>query len=158
MDARSITETRFGLLKAGQGPENTIFWEGSYEAGEDMVIVYIQSGSTGISSETIQLAEEIVLAAEVFVMKAREHILESFITDPAKYLQSEQEHRYLHLDPEQLPLEMPELIFYDGDEEWMLRFADGDFAICDPFGIAVSFKNKEVLRLEDLSDSEEIDQ
>ncbi|NIG56406.1 hypothetical protein [Chitinophaga sp. Cy-1792] len=157
MNARSITETRFGLLKAGQGPENTIFWEGSYEAGDDMVIVYIQSGNGGISPETLQMAEEVVLTAESFVLKAREHILSAFTADPAKYLE-EEEHRYLEADAAQLPLEMPELIFYDGDEEWMLRFAAGVFAICDPFGIAVSFRNKEILRLEDLSDSEEIDQ
>ncbi|MFF2660266.1 hypothetical protein ACFVUH_23265 [Kitasatospora sp. NPDC058032] len=51
-------------------------------------------------------------------------------------------------------LDGPEVdVYVDG---WMLRFAEGDLPCCEPFGVGVWFEGQRPVRVEDLSEAEEI--
>ena len=49
----------------------------------------------------------------------------------------------------------PELNFFGG-EKWAIRFAEGIFKICEPYGIVVEFEGQTITGFEDLSEAEEL--
>ncbi|MNY56669.1 hypothetical protein D3C86_1927750 [compost metagenome] len=53
-------------------------------------------------------------------------------------------------------MDLPEVILYDDQEEWVLRFAEGLFSICDPYGININFSSDMPISVDNLEDSEEI--
>ncbi|MFB7476957.1 hypothetical protein [Kitasatospora sp. NPDC056184] len=61
----------------------------------------------------------------------------------------------LGVTEEQAGLDAPEVnVYTDG---WMLRFAEGDLPLCEPYGVGVVFEGLRPVRLEDLSGAEEIE-
>lgn len=56
----------------------------------------------------------------------------------------------------ELPLDLPAVVFH-ADGTWVLHFAEGGFPGCDPYGLAVVCAGSQPLRVEDLSDADEID-
>jgi hypothetical protein len=81
----------------------------------------------------------------------------TMLTDPNWFgLAEEQLDPYRHVRAEELPLEDPQLNF-GTDSEWLLHFQEGRFPVCDPYGLAVVFDQRRPVRLEDLSDAEQID-
>ena len=50
----------------------------------------------------------------------------------------------------------PNISFYEDDLEWILRFDEGQLSICEPYGVAVFFNEKEVNFIDILDDAEEI--
>ncbi|MGW4778423.1 hypothetical protein ACWEPA_17385 [Streptomyces filamentosus] len=61
----------------------------------------------------------------------------------------------LGLPDEQAAVDAPEGNFYaDG---WMLRFAEGDLPICEPYGVGVLFEGLRPVRLEDLREADSIE-
>lgn len=52
-------------------------------------------------------------------------------------------------------LDQPEVTFMDAC--WFVRFAEGDFPICDPYGLIVEFAGRDPIDLEGTSEHEEID-
>ncbi|MFJ9695447.1 hypothetical protein [Kitasatospora sp. NPDC101183] len=58
--------------------------------------------------------------------------------------------------PASVELDSPQLNFY-ADDEWHLRFAEGNLPICDPYGLAVVFHGQRPMRVEDLSDATALD-
>ncbi|MFE7191815.1 hypothetical protein [Kitasatospora sp. NPDC057541] len=55
---------------------------------------------------------------------------------------------------EEAALDGPEVdVYTDG---WMLRFAEGALPACEPFGVGVWFEGLRPVRVEDLSEAEEI--
>ncbi|MER5356476.1 hypothetical protein ABT093_39925 [Kitasatospora sp. NPDC002551] len=56
---------------------------------------------------------------------------------------------------DQAALDAPEVnVYTDG---WMLRFAEGDLPLCEPYGVGVWFEGLRPVRLEDLGEAEEIE-
>jgi len=54
---------------------------------------------------------------------------------------------------EEFPVDLPEIILYDEEEEWVLRFAVGLFNICDPYGININFSLDKPISVDNLEDS-----
>lgn len=54
-----------------------------------------------------------------------------------------------------LPFSAPQCTFYARDKQWLMRFAEGELDICEPYGIGVIFEGERPLCLENLELSSE---
>ncbi|WP_103579090.1 hypothetical protein [Campylobacter concisus] len=54
-----------------------------------------------------------------------------------------------------LPFSSPQCTFYARDKQWLMRFAEGELDICEPYGIGVFFEGERPLCLENLELSSE---
>ncbi|RFM26983.1 hypothetical protein [Deminuibacter soli] len=149
----------FGELILMETPQEISMWSGNVHidaagfSGE--VPVYIHTHGNEISAASILFVEKIVADIDSCLINGLLFIKQTLQKDPEGHNITEDEVDWLDLPPEEFPVDLPELIFYEDSEEWMLRFAEGQFAICDPFGIAVLFQQTEPVALEDLSDGNE---
>ena len=55
----------------------------------------------------------------------------------------------------ELPFSSPQCTFYAHDKQWLMRFAEGELDICEPYGIVVIFEGERPLCLENLELSSE---
>ena len=55
----------------------------------------------------------------------------------------------------ELPFSSPQCTFYAHDKQWLMRFAEGELGICEPYGIGVIFEGEKPLCLENLELSSE---
>ena len=107
---------------------------------------------TGADDETTLLAERIASDID-------QHIKEAliFLKDELrlKYQLSEDELSLLDVPVCNLPFSSPQCTFYARDRQWLMRFAEGELDICEPYGIGVIFEGERPLCLENLELSEE---
>ena len=107
---------------------------------------------TDVDDETILLAERIAKDID-------QHIKEAlvFLKDELrqKYQLSEDELGLLDVPVCELPFSSPQCTFYARDKQWLMRFAEGELDICEPFGIGVIFEDEKPLCLENLELSSE---
>lgn len=107
---------------------------------------------TGADDETILLAERIAKDID-------RHIKEAliFLKDElrrGRFLNKD-EIKLLDVPVCELPFSSPQCTYYARDKQWLMRFADGELDICEPYGIGVIFEGEKPLRLENLELSEE---
>jgi len=55
-----------------------------------------------------------------------------------------------------VPVDLPQVNFYVGDE-WILHFQRGRLPICEPYGMGVVFSRHNPVRIDDLTDAEDVD-
>ena len=107
---------------------------------------------TGADDETILLAERIAKDID-------QHIKEAliFLKDELRreHCLSDDELSLLDVPVCDLPFSSPQCTFYAHDKQWLMRFAEGELDICEPYGIGVIFEGKKPLCLEKLELSEE---
>ena len=96
---------------------------------------------TGVDDETTMLAERIAKDID-------QHIKEALV-----FLKDELS--LLDMPVCDLPFSSPQCTFYARDKQWLMRFAEGELDICEPFGIGVIFEDEKPLRLENLELSSE---
>ena len=96
---------------------------------------------TGVDDETTMLAERIAKDID-------QHIKEALV-----FLKDELS--LLDAPVCDLPFSSPQCTFYARDKQWLMRFAEGELDICEPFGIGVIFEDEKPLRLENLELSSE---
>ena len=68
---------------------------------------------------------------------------------------SEDELNLLDVPVFNLPFSSPQCTFYARDKQWLMRFAEGELDICEPYGIGVIFEGEKLLCLENLELSRE---
>jgi hypothetical protein len=150
----------FGLLTIGKGPENDFVWTGNTDGSttifSELIPVYIFTKDRRIPSNTINLAETIILNLDLYIEKSLLFIKKTLNEQREKYKIREDEYPLLALDINDFPVDIPELIFWEGSNEWMIRFAGGKFYICDPFGISVTFNLTNPISVDNIEDSEYI--
>ncbi|AXB57510.1 hypothetical protein [Flavobacterium fluviale] len=147
-----IYETKFGQLILSHGPENDFVWSGQINEFP----IYIFTKDRNLSNNTIEFVETIVSDIEGYIETSILFMKQTIIREREKYNIKENEYLII-LDKNYCPVDQPEFIFYENSSEWSIRFAEGIFSICDPFGIAVTFKFKTPLGVDNLEDSEYID-
>ena len=112
----------------------------------------VSTDGAGADNETTLLAERIASDIDRYVKEAlvflkdelgREHCL------------SDDELSLLDVPVCELPFNSPQCTFYAHDKQWLMRFAEGELYICEPYGIGVIFEDEKPLRLENLELSEE---
>ena len=107
---------------------------------------------TGVDDETILLVERIAQDIDRYIKGAL-----GFLKDELgpEYCLSDDELKMLDVPVCKLPFSSPQCTFYARDKQWLMRFAEGELDICEPYGIGVIFEGEKPLCLENLELSEE---
>jgi len=112
----------------------------------------VSTDGADVDNETILLVQSIGQDINWYIKEAL-----IFLRDELRRgcLLSKDELRALDVPVCDLPFESPQCTFYAQDRQWLMRFAEGAFDICEPFGIGVIFEGEKPLRLENLELSQE---
>lgn len=159
---RKTYKTKFGELTLRKGPEDDFAWMGTLELadgifeGQIPICIFTKTDSMpegtigfveSIISDMIHLLDDAILFAKTILTDQKE-----------QYRIKENEYALLDLGSNDFPLESPELVFWEDSSEWMIRFAGGGFEICDPFGLCVVYDLTQPVRIENLEDSDFIEE
>ena len=112
----------------------------------------VSTDRADVDDETTLLAERIASDIDRYVKEAL-----TFLKDElrrGRFL-SKDELSLLDVPVCELPFSAPQCTFYAHDRQWLMRFAEGELDICEPYGIGVIFEGEKPLRLENLELSEE---
>ena len=112
-----------------------------------------------VSTDGADVDDETTLLAERIASDIDRYIKESlaFLKDElrrGRFL-SKDEIKLLDAPVCDLPFSSPQCTFYTRDKQWLMRFAEGELDICEPYGIGVIFEGEKPLCLENLELSEE---
>ena len=112
----------------------------------------VSTDGADVDDETTLLAERIANDIDGYVKEGL-----AFLKDELRrgYFLSKDELRALDVPVCDLPFSSPQCTFYAHDKQWLMRFAEGAFDICEPFGVGVIFEGEKPLRLENLELSQE---
>ena len=112
----------------------------------------VSTDGADVDDETTLIAERIASDIDRYVKEGL-----AFLKDElgrGRFL-SKDELSLLDVPVYKLPFSAPQCIFYAHDKQWLMRFADGELDICEPYGIGVIYEGEKPLRLENLELSEE---
>jgi hypothetical protein len=158
---KKTIQLSFSEFTINEAPDNKFVWYGTFltknKFFEGQIPVCIMTDKENVDKETIFAVEGIVSGIEYYLKKSITFLKKTLTEQKEEYKISSNEVQYLSLDIEDFPVGFPEITFWQGDEEWTIRFAEGKFQICDPYGISVYFKNSEITRIENLEDCDPID-
>ena len=146
---------KFGKLEKVATDEGFIWYAQTELKSEffgQVLFCLISANGADVDDETTLLAERIAGDIDRYVKEAF-----IFLKDELRrgYFLSKDELRALDVPVCDLPFESPQCTFYVQDRQWLMRFAEGELDICEPFGIGVIFEGEKPLRLENLELSQE---
>ena len=112
----------------------------------------VSTDMADVDDETTLLVERIASDIDRYVKEAL-----IFLKDELRRgcFLSEDELNLLDVPVFNLPFSSPQCTFYARDKQWLMRFAEGELDICEPYGIGVIFEGEKPLRLENLELSSE---
>ncbi len=117
-----------------------------------VVFCLVSTDGADVDDETTLLAEKIAQDIDRYIKEAL-----IFLKDElrrGRFL-SKDKIKLLDVPVCELPFSSPQCTFYAGDKQWLMRFAEGELDICEPYGIGVIFEGEKPLCLENLELSEE---
>ena len=112
----------------------------------------VSTDGADVDDETTLLAERIASDIDRYIKEAL-----IFLKDElrrGRFL-SMDELKLLDVSVCELPFSSPQCTFYARDKQWLMRFAEGELDICEPYGIGVIFEGEKPLCLENLELSSE---
>ena len=112
----------------------------------------VSTDKADVDDETTLLAERIAQDIDRYIKDAL-----AFLKDElrrGRFL-SKDEIKLLDVSVCDLPFSSPQCTFYTRDKQWLMRFAEGELDICEPYGIGVIFEGEKPLCLENLELSSE---
>ena len=117
-----------------------------------VVFCLVSTDRADVDDETTMLAERIASDIDRYVKEAL-----IFLKDELRRgcLLSKDELILLDVPVCNLPFSSPQCTFYAHDKQWLMRFAEGELDICEPYGIGVIFEGEKPLCLENLELSSE---
>ena len=112
----------------------------------------VSTDGTDVDDETTLLAEKIAQDIDRYVKEAL-----VFLKDELRRgcFLSMDELKLLDVPVCELPFSLPQCTFYAHDKQWLMRFAEGELDICEPYGVGVIFEDEKPLCLENLELSSE---
>lgn len=153
-------KANFGALECTEGPEETFVWSIQIAVNnrffEGEIPLYILTKTEDLSVNITGRAEAILDNMENYLETGISFLKKTLTEQAYDFKITEQEEEYLDKEIEEFPVDLPEIILYDEEEEWVLRFAVGLFSICDPYGININFSLDKPISVDNLEDSPEI--
>ncbi|MEV0679782.1 hypothetical protein AB0I60_24975 [Actinosynnema sp. NPDC050436] len=155
----TATVPGIGPLHHEHGPDGLSMWtvlepphSALYDAPVDAHVLV--EGSDRLDGVDLDLVAAVLADVDAHVEAALRFAHAALLEDPAFFgWQDAGPHRTF--DAAAFPLGDPQLNFYpDG---WLMRFAEGGFPICEPYGLAVVFDRHAPVGVESLADSEDVD-
>lgn len=112
----------------------------------------VSTDGADVDDETTLLVERIASDIDRYVKEAL-----IFLKDELRRgcFLSEDELNLLDVPVFNLPFSSTQCTFYARDKQWLMRFAEGELDICEPYGIGVIFEGEKLLCLENLELSSE---
>ena len=112
----------------------------------------VSTDGADVDDETTLLAEKIAQDIDRYINEAL-----IFLKDELRRgcFLSKDELKLLDVPVCELPFSAPQCTFYARDKQWLMRFAEGELDICEPYGIGVIFEGEKLLCLENLELSSE---
>ena len=112
----------------------------------------VSTDGADVDDETTLLAERIAQDIDRYIKEAL-----GFLKDELRrgYSLNKDELSLLDVPVCELPFSSPQCTFYARDKQWLMRFAEGELDICEPYGIGVIFEGEKPLCLENLELSSE---
>lgn len=112
----------------------------------------VSTDMADVDDETTLLVERIASDIDRYVKEAL-----IFLKDELRRgcFLSKDELNLLDVPVFNLPFSSPQCTFYARDKQWLMRFAEGELDICEPYGIGVIFEGEKLLCLENLELSSE---
>ncbi len=122
------------------------------EIFDQVTFCLVNTDRADVDDETTLLAERIAQDIDRYIKEAL-----IFLKDELRRgcFLSEDELKLLDVPVCDLPFSAPQCTFYAHDKQWLMRFAEGELDICEPYGIGVIFEGEKPLRLENLELSDE---
>lgn len=112
----------------------------------------VSTDRADVDDETTLLAERIASDIDRYVKEALTFL--KYELGRGRFL-SKDELKLLDVPVCNLPFSAPQCTFYAHDRQWLMRFAEGELDICEPYGIGVIFEGEKPLCLENLELSSE---
>ena len=112
----------------------------------------VSTDGADVDDETTLLAERIASDIDRYVKEALTFLKYEL---RGKCHLSKDELKLLDVPVCDLPFSSPQCTFYAQDRQWLMRFAEGELDICEPYGIGVIFEGQKPLCLENLELSSE---
>jgi hypothetical protein len=158
----TVSRPGIGLLSLERGPGGLAVWSLRQPVASavcrDLIGVSIMlEGADDLDHADLPMVAEVLGDIDHYLTAGLRFARAALVADPGWFGLAENElDPYREVRAEDLPLDDPQLTFYTG-REWLLHFQEGRFPVCDPHGLAVVFDQHRPVRLEDLSDAEQID-
>ncbi|MBF0923021.1 MAG: hypothetical protein HXK59_01965 [Campylobacter concisus] len=146
---------KFGELKKVATDDGFIWYGETWIKSEifgQVPFCLVSTDMADVDDETTLLAERIASDIDRYVKEGL-----AFLKDElrrGRFL-SKNELKLLDVPVCELPFISPQCTFYAGDKQWLMRFAEGELDICEPYGIGVIFEGEKPLCLENLELSSE---
>ena len=122
------------------------------EIFDQVAFCLVSTDMADVDDETTLLAERIAGDIDRYVKEGLIFLKDELRRE--RFL-SMDELKLLDVSVCDLPFSSPQCTFYTRDKQWLMRFAEGELDICEPYGIGVIFEGEKPLRLENLELSDE---
>ena len=146
---------KFGELEKVATDDGFIWYGETWLKSEifgQVTFCLVSTDKADVDDETTLLAERIAQDIDRYIKEAL-----AFLKDElrrGRFL-SKDEIKLLDVSVCDLPFSSPQCTFYTRDKQWLMRFAEGELDICEPYGIGVIFEGEKPLCLENLELSSE---
>ena len=151
--AETINPPKLGKLEYLEGPEKIHCWHGELEGSELGFDIILETSK--LEEADADFIAKIIQNWKAYEAKAIEDIREKLTSEPEFFGISKEDADSLS-KLKDLPFNCPQFTFYE-KREWAIIFLENEMGIGEPFGISVNYDGDELIGVDNLSDSEEID-
>lgn len=149
----TLNHPKLGKLEYLESPEQIHCWHGELEGSELGFDIILETSK--LDEADADFIAKIIQNWKSYEAKAIEDIREKLTSEPKFFGISKEDAERLSKQ-NSLPFGCPQFTFYE-NKEWAIIFLENDLGIGEPFGISVNYDGDELIGVDDLSDSEEID-
>ncbi|SAK90655.1 hypothetical protein AWB80_06458 [Caballeronia pedi] len=141
-------DTPLGPMRRNESDDGTRFLTCHVQIDGEPIFMNIKVESfDALEWDTFAFANEIIETFDSLKRHASDYLTRCYEDNPEPFGG--------RVTPKVPVVTQPELTFWR-NRRWSIRFIEGMFRICEPYGIFVHFEDKEVTGWEDLSDAEEL--
>ena len=151
--AEIINPPKLGKLEYLEGPEKIHCWHGELEGSELGFDIILETSK--LDQADADFIAKIIQNWKAYEEKSLADLREKLTSEPDLFGLSKEDAERLSKQ-NSLPFGCPQFTFYE-KREWASIFLENEMGIGEPFGISVNYDGDELIGVDDLSDSEEID-
>lgn len=149
----TLNHPKLGKLKYIESPEQIHCWHGELEDSELGFDIILETSK--LDEADADFIAKIIQNWKAYEEKALADLREKLTSEPDLFGLSKEDAERLSKQ-NSLPFGCPQFTFYE-KREWAIIFLENEMGIGEPFGISVNYDGDELIGVDDLSDSEEID-
>lgn len=149
----TLNHPKLGKLEYLESPEQIHCWHGELEGSELGFDIILETSK--LDEADADFIAKIIQNWKAYEEKALADLREKLTSEPDLFGLSKEDAERLSKQ-NSLPFGCPQFTFYE-KREWAIIFLENEMGIGEPFGISVNYDGDELIGVDDLSDSEEID-